>query len=70
MSVSVNVGGGVSMGGGVMSMGGVCMGKGASVSCMRYEWVEGRYEWHVSLGVSMSMDGGGGSEYVWRRDYG
>ena len=53
-----------------MSMGGVCMGKGASVSCMRYEWVEGRYEWHVSLGVSMSMGGGGGSEYVWRRDYG
>ena len=32
MSVSVNVGGGVSMGGGVMSMGGVCMGKGASGS--------------------------------------
>ena len=28
--------------------------------------MEGRYEWHVSLGVSMSMGGGGGSEYVWR----
>ena len=25
---------------------------------LRYEWVEGRYEWHVSFGVSMSMGGG------------
>ena len=32
--------------------------------------MEGRYEWHVSLGVSMSMGGGRGSEYVWKRDYG